>query len=566
MPYELLPPSQPGAGRYEVLPPAEPSLASRIGSNLLDLGKSAINAQANVGAGALRGAGSIGATILAPIDAAARYFNDGKPVNIGGIDIAGQDRRPGMTQALGSLGADTDSFAFGAGKLGAEIAGTAGVGGLLAKPFQALAASRLGSGLEPALEGIARGLQTGGFRVGELAGTGAGAAARIGAGATVGGASAGLVNPEDASTGAVIGGALPGIAQVGGRIGRALRPSADAGMTAQKLAAARQGAQAGYVIPPADLQPGMGTELLSGLSGKIKTAQVASQRNQVVTDRLVRNELGLGADDALTTDVLQNIRNQAAQAYAPVKQAGLVNVDSTFTKALDNIEQAYQGANSAFPGLSGDGVANLVKNLRVNQFESNGAVDALKVLRQDADKAFRAGDKGLGKAYKEAADAVEGQLERHLTSAGNTGALDALRDARKLIAKTYSVQKALNDQTGSVAAPELAKQLAKGRPLSGDLLTVAQMAQAFPKANQALKETPKAVSPLDWFGALGATGLTQNPLPMAGLLARPAARSYLLSGGAQRAALRDPRLANPNEFGLLTQSGYRVAPLLAGQD
>ena len=60
------------------------------------------------------------------------------------------------------------------------------------------------------------------------------------------------------------------------------------------------------------------------------------------------------------------------------------------------------------------------------------------------------------------------------------------------------MQKALNEQTGNVSAQQLAKDLAKGRPLSGDLLTVAQMGQAFPKATQALKEAPKAVSPLDF--------------------------------------------------------------------
>jgi hypothetical protein len=520
----------------------------------------------NVLAGLGRGAGSIGATLLSPIDAAARAVNGGKPISAGGIDIAGQDRRAGMDAALQSLGAETDSWMFKGGKLAGEIAGTAGMGGVLAKPLQALAASKYAHGIEPLLEGGIKALQTGGFRVGPLAGTGAGTVARVLGGASVGGASAGLVNPEDAKTGAFIGGGLPLVAQGSGFVGNAIRgkmANASPATSAQKLAAAQQGAAAGYVVPPADLNPNMGTELISGLSGKIKTAQVASQKNQAVTDMLARKELGLGADDVLNADVLQGIRNNAAQAYGPVRQAGMVSADKTFMKSLDNIAQTYQGANGAFPGLAKNDVGQMVDSLRVGQFDAGGAVDAIKVLRENADKAFRTGDTGVGKAAKEAAGALESQLERHLSAGGNTDALEALRDARKLIAKTYSVQKGLNSESGSVSAQVLAKQLEKGKPLSGELLTIAKMGSAFPKATQALKESPKAVSPLDWLAGGGASIATQNPLPLLGLMARPAARSYLLSPMAQRAALKNPGLlSNPEELGLLTQGAYRALPLL----
>ena len=319
---------------------------------------------------------------------------------------------------------------------------------------------------------------------------------------------------------------------------------------AQKMAAAKAGAQAGYVVPPADLNPGMMTEALSGLSGKIKTAQVASARNQPVTDTLARKAIGLNASDDLTNDVLQGIRNQAAQAYAPVKNAGTVTADKQFLSALDNIASTYQGAAKSFPGLKNDGVGDLIASLKQQQFDAGSAVDATKVLREMADKAYRTGDTGMGKAAKQASNELESMLERHLQAQGNTDALQAFQEARKLIAKTYTVQKALNEQTGNVSAQALAKDLAKGRPLSGDLLTVAQMGQAFPKATQALKEAPKAVSPLD-FAVAGMTGAaTANPLTLATVAARPMARSLLLSPVMQRAALQ-PQAFTPGMTGLL---------------
>lgn len=326
---------------------------------------------------------------------------------------------------------------------------------------------------------------------------------------------------------------------------------------AQKFAAAQAGRDAGYVIPPADMQPGMLTEALSGLSGKIKTAQVASQRNQAVTDTLARKAVGLNQGDELTNDVLQGIRNQAAQAYAPVKNAGTVTADKQFMQGLDSIASTYQGASQSFPGLKNNAVEDMVNSLRQSTFDAGSAVDATKVLREMADKAYRSGDTGLGKAAKKAAGEIEGMLERHLTAQGDTQALSAFQDARKLIAKTYSVQKALNAETGAVAAPKLAADLAKGRPLSGELKTIAQMGQAFPKATQALKEAPKATSPLDWVMAMGTGAATQNPLMLATLGARPAARSLLLSQPMQRMAMQ-PNVMRPGMAGLLSQEPTRM--------
>ena len=247
------------------------------------------------------------------------------------------------------------------------------------------------------------------------------------------------------------------------------------------------------------MNPRATNELLGGLSGKIKTAQVASAKNQAVTNNLVRKELGIAADSPLTTDALAAIRQEAATAgYAPVRAAGEITATPSYTAALDDIVKQYQGAARSFPGAVKNEVEDMVKNLRQTKFDSGDAVDMVRVLREQADSAYRSGNKALGKASKEAAGAIEDQLEQHLKSIGQPEALGAFREARQTIAKTYSAEKALNSQTGDIAADVLAKQLAKGRPLSGGLETVAKVSQAFPKATQSLKEAPKAVSPLDF--------------------------------------------------------------------
>lgn len=310
-----------------------------------------------------------------------------------------------------------------------------------------------------------------------------------------------------------------------------------AAANAQKFAAAQQGNKLGYVIPPADLNPGVVSEAVSGLSGKIKTAQVASQRNQTVTDKLARRALGLADDAELSADVLNGIRRQASAAYDGVKSVGTIQADKQFFDALDQIAATQQGAGRSFPGLQNNGVVDLVASLKQQAFEAGDAVDATKVLREMADAAYRSGDKAKGKAAKSAADALEGVLDRNLQASGNPKALQEFRDARQLIAKTYTVQKALNTETGAVNAQVLAKELGKGKPLSGELKDVAKVATAFPKATQALKEAPKAISPLDFAVATATGASTMNPLSVLMLGARPAARTALLSSPVQRAAL-----------------------------
>lgn len=405
-------------------------------------------------------------------------------------------------------------------------------------------------------------------KVGEIAGKVVPSVALFGGGtvpaALATGAAMGALEPSESTSETVGNIALGGVAgAVGQRVANAAAGAlanratakgaqfaAQQSAGAQKLDAARRAAAEGYVIPPSDIQKqGMLTEAIAGLSGKIKTAQQASAQNQQVTDRLARQAVGLAPDEALTRDVLATIRQQAGAAYDKFRTVGTVQADRAYMQALTDVESTLKGAVRSFPGLKSDEVANLVKTMRKPSFDAGDAIDATKVLRERSEEAFVAGNKGLAKAYRKVSDALEGALERHLQGTA-PDAVKEFRQARQLIAKTYTVEKALRGETGEVSAKVLADQLKRGKPLSGELRTIAEAGEAFPKATQMLQEAPKQLSPLD-FGAagLGLVGSGGNPLAALGLIARPAARSAILSGPAQRYAMRDlgaptARLAN----------------------
>lgn len=168
------------------------------------IGSSIAQGIGNTLAGAVRGAGSIGATILAPYDMAKDAIA-GKGLSL----ESNRQRRADMDSGLRMMGADPESMLYQGGKLAGEIAGTAGAGGVAANTARAIPA--VASRAAPLLSAI----ESGGLVLGKPAATSIGGkvadlATRAAGGATLGGISAGMTDPETAGTGAVIGAAVPG--------------------------------------------------------------------------------------------------------------------------------------------------------------------------------------------------------------------------------------------------------------------------------------------------------------------------------------------------------------------
>lgn len=568
---DLVPARKQQAGAFADLIPSAPSgdqpgaATAFLGGLGQGVGNTALGAQYWLGRG-LRAAGDA----VSPPETTLSSLVTGQPKR-GMIARAGDwlinDANAGRAKLASEVqqdwgGADHPTAA-GAGKLGGEIVATLPIGGALSAPLKAAA----GAGVAPrVLVPLADAVSTGGMRAGGVTGA-TGMAARIAGGAATGGASAALVDPDSGTTGAVIGGALPvalkGAGAVGQKIGSALRGPTQPADLAQAVAAARD---AGYVIPPTQANPTLGNRLMEGFAGKSSTAQNASARNQGVTNKLAAEALGLAPDVKLTPELLQDVRKQAGQAYDAINSAGTVTPGQAYTDALDKIAAPALRAAEGFPNAKASPVIDLVESLRSPSFDASAAVAKIKELRTAADDAFRTGNTDVARASKAAAGALEDALDAHLQQIGNVDALQAFRDARTQIAKTYSVEKALNPTTGSVDARKLAAQLAKGKPLSGGLQDAANFALRFPKAAQAVEgmgSLPQT-SPLDWAAGGGIAAGTSNPWMLAGVLARPAARKLTLADLVQNRLVQQPSggrladlLANPGVQSLT----YRAAPV-----
>lgn len=508
----------------------------------------------NLIAGAVRGAGSIGATLLAPIDIAMDAI-DGKGLSL----ESNRARRNAMDEALSGMGAETDSILYKGGKLAAEVAGTMGTGGALANT-----ALRVAPRAAASAPNLLSAIRTAGM-------SGGNALTRAAGGAITGGVSAGLVDPSEAAAGMAIGGVAPGVIQLAGKVGK-MAGNVLSGPKASPdtLAAAAAAQKAGYVIPPTQVKPTIGNRLLEGFSGKITTAQNASAKNADVTSELASKAIGLQPGTKITPDVLTGVRDTAGRAYADIGNTGMITPAQTYADALNKIAEPFKLTAGAFPNAKPSPVIELVDSLRSPAFAATSAVEKIKQLRTAADDAYRTGNTDIGRAAKKAAGALEDAIEDHLKVIGQPQLLQSFRDARQLIAKTYTVEKALNPTTGAVDAKKLGAMISKGKPLTDELKQAGDFANRFPKAAQTVEKMGSLpqTSPLDW-AALGAMGAaTSNPLMLAGVLARPAARAAVLSGPVQRGLTRQ----TPNALAALIRNQktqqviYRGAPVIGASE
>lgn len=198
-----------GAQAEQPQPEPQESLAGKINQ-----------ASINVGAGLVRGAGSIGNAIVSgneKLNEVGAYSGSQYPIlpliakatsslmnQSPGAPSNYEQRKTGMDGGLEAMGAEPESYFYKGGKIASEVAGTLGVGGAISKVAGAI----------PYGAPLAQMIKQGGMGKSVIAETGIlptvkSLAMRAAGGGIAGGGATALVSPENTGTGAAIGAALP---------------------------------------------------------------------------------------------------------------------------------------------------------------------------------------------------------------------------------------------------------------------------------------------------------------------------------------------------------------------
>lgn len=264
----------------------------------------------------------------------------------------------------------------------------------------------------------------------------------------------------------------------------------------------RQSQDAGYVLPKSEVSPAWFSNRLESIAGKAALKQDATLRNQEVTNSLARKVIGLSDDQPITAQAIRNYQDKVSRPYKDV--AALSKKAGGYLEKLKEVRNDAQSYWSHY---------NISKDPR-----------SMK----------------MAKALDAQASKLETSIEAIAQSKGRPGLVDSLRESRKLLARSFDVKRALNDSTGDIDAKVLARLLEKGKPLTDELKTVGQFAQAFPKFSAKGVSVPAAgVGKTEALAAAllagtGAYSMGPEGMLMGGLaLASAPTRNALLSKAAQ---------------------------------
>jgi hypothetical protein len=214
----------------------------------------------------------------------------------------------------------------------------------------------------------------------------------------------------------------------------------------------------------------------------------AATNNRPVANAAVRNELQLPQNAPLSPQLLDAARTQyASPAYQAVRSVPEIPLGPKYEQALGEIDNLGDIPARYRPPASGS-------------ITGSQAVDMSRYLRNKANKYFSAAKgnplfEDIGQAHWDGAQAVEDAVKDHLQTTGQGNLATAWDNARVYAAKTYSVENAL-DGAGNVKVTALKQQLLKGKPLSGNLETLANLGAQYPEAFKTTRVTMPQAGPI----------------------------------------------------------------------
>lgn len=440
-----------------------------------------------------------------------------------------------------------DSTAASVGRVGGNVLATLPVGGVIG---QGVKLGARAAGVGQAAQPLVNAIGSAGFKSGAATPVG-NALARTAGGAITGGASAGLVNPDDALTGAAIGGALPGVLGGAAKVGQAIGKGVRGGEVAPEVASLAQRAKDLGIDIPADriVDSKPMNALASSLnyvpfSGRAATeAKMQSQMNKALSRTF-------GQDSDNVTGALRKAGSALGGEFDRVLKGNVVKVDDQLLQDLAGLEQ------TALSELSPDG-ARIIKN-QIDQLIEKGATG--EIDGQAAYNIKRTLDKISKRNSPEGSYA--GDVRASLMDALNRslGPEEAVKFAktRSEYGNMRTLEKlAQNGAEGDISIGRLAN-LKNVR--SKELQELADIAAQFLKTRESPHGAMQRVTLGTGLG-VGTGAMFGLPALAGGVAAGRGANALLNSNAARNFVMSAP---NPtgNTNALLGTGFYRSAPLL----
>jgi hypothetical protein len=214
-------------------------------------------------------------------------------------------------------------------------------------------------------------------------------------------------------------------------------------------------------------------------------------QQQSIQDRVAK-QLGIPAGTEIEGRMLDNLRKSHYDDYlAIIKEpalGGKIQATPTFQKTVQDMAQGERKLRREFPDIAKDKeMQSALSNFAGRtEFTAEGAMRIVQRLRNMAQRnlgpAATDQQAQLGQIQKGMAGAMESLIEENLQRTGKPELMERFRKARTSIAMSHDVESALDPKTRKIDPGRLSALMTEGKPLSGGLRDIGEVAGQFPGA------------------------------------------------------------------------------------
>ncbi len=323
-------------------------------------------------------------------------------------------------------------------------------------------------------------------------------------------------------------------------------------LAAPRIDAAKDALELGLALDPSISSPSAGSRIRTGVVGATGLQGNLAKINLPKVAKVAREDMGLPETVKLDAKAFETARNAPAisGAYEKVRALPTVAGDETVLANIDRLRVVPMIGDTG-QAASVNNFLDTVKGQLQTGTDGATAVQSIRQLRRDAQAIYNQQSAGINPPSPEAiaradinmsvANALETAIENSIT---DPRLVTNFRNARTALARTYDYERATNLATGVVDPQALAALAAEGKPLSGKLAKLANVAANFPETMQGgVVREPTFREKATRSGAAGTLGaVLGSPFGLPGAVIGGAAGA---AGGNVASALMARRMATP---------------------
>jgi hypothetical protein len=256
---------------------------------------------------------------------------------------------------------------------------------------------------------------------------------------------------------------------------------------AGRIEAAQTANRLGVAVDPAVSNPTVSNKLRTGLAGGRDVNAVLARSNEPKWTALSKEGIGL----PITADLRKKATFDDAIAevvrvpYGDIRNLGALTVDDAAVSRITALPKTVLIGRGGMEGVTAPLINDAVAKIN-SGLTGASALENIQSLRQDARRALAPEKKGneVTKEARASADislGIAAELEAIIESNSTTAQIAAYRTARTKAGQIYDVERATNKATGQVDPAVFAQLVRDGKPVSGIVADIGNVAANFPK-------------------------------------------------------------------------------------